>query len=334
MERIKKLNWKIPVGILIAVLLIFLIWVFFRTKTLTVAENIPTVANNKMALTNDEILIVKGDQLTAYSYDSKELWTKTVGLKNPVIAAGDNKIFLGEGRVLLILDKKGESVKQLDIPLDCKSIKYENGGLFVRSDVRQALVEDEEINFSVSDANIKMTDASLSAKKNNAAFTGIELRDGRILSHLMWTDSKGKVISKQSFFDEIAVSLEFLNDEELLFATNKNLYILKGGVIQNQKALNLVKGISVSENRIYLIDLDDLVVYDKNLKLLDRIPLEKDYKGIAAVEDGMILYHDSGYAVYQTASLKEESSQKPIKNVKVINNHIYLIHDEAISVIY
>lgn len=62
--------------------------------------------------------------------------------------------------------------------------------------------------------------------------------------------------------------------------------------------------------------------------------MEKDYKGIAAVEDGMILYHDSGYAVYQTASLKEESSQKPIKNVKVINNHIYLIHDEAISVIY
>lgn len=65
----------------------------------------------------------------------------------------------------MILDKKGESVKQLDIPLDCKSIKYENGGLFVRSDVRQAPVEDEEINFSVSDANIKMTDASLSAKK-------------------------------------------------------------------------------------------------------------------------------------------------------------------------
>lgn len=334
MERIKKLNWKIPAIAFIIVLLIFLAWVFFRTKSMTVAENIPVTAQDKMALTDDEILILKGDQLTAYDYDSKELWTKTVGLKNPIIAAGKDRIYLGEDRTLLILDKKGEVKKQLDIPLDCKGMKINNEGLVIRSDVRQIVVANDEIKSSISDGNVRMTDGAVSKDHENIAFSSIELRDGRVLSHLTWTDNEGAVLSKQSFFDEIGVFLNFLKDNELLFATNENLYLLNEGIIHNQIAVNLIKGIAVSEDRIYLMDLDDLVVYDKDFKLLDKIALKKDYKGIAAVKGGMILYHESGYAVYQTGSLKEENSEKPIQNVEVINDHIYLIHDEAVSRIY
>ncbi|MDO5649325.1 MAG: DUF5711 family protein [Gallicola sp.] len=334
MERIKKLNWKIPAIVLAIALMIFLAWVFFRTKTMTVAENIPVAAKDKMALTDDEILILKGNQLTAYNYDSKELWTKTVGLKNPVIAAGKDRIYLGEGRILLILDKKGDVKKQLDIPLDCKAMELDKEGLIVRSDVRQIVVSKEEIKSYISDEKVRMTDGSLSKKNDNIAFSSIELRDGRVLAHLTWTDNQGKVISKQSFFDEIPVYMNFFEEDQLLFATNENLYLLKGGVIHNQIGLNLIKGISVSEDRIYIMDLDDLVVYDKEFKLLDKIALKKDYKGIVAVKGGMILFHESGYGVYQTGSLKEESSEKPIRNAKVINNHIYLIHDDAVSRIY
>ena len=330
-KRITLTKLLIVVAVLIVV---FLIWAFLRSNSLTVVENIPITSLNKLAITEDQIYTVEGNLLTAHSYKGEVKWTKTVGLNEPILAATEDRIYLGEGRKLLILDNKGESVKELDLPLDCLAMKRSQDQIFIKSHVRQLLLKKDELATMVSNGSARMLGASLNETQEESIFTSLEFREGRLLSQIIWTDDQGGVLSKHSFFDEIVEFSDFFDEDSGVFATNEFIYLFQKGLVRKHVAVNFLKGIDISKNRLYLLDLDDLVVYDENLELKDRVPLKNDYKGIAAVKDGVVLYHENGYAVYSVGSVRDQESQREIQDVQVINDHIYLIHSDAISVIY
>lgn len=335
MNREKKINkGKIILGILLIVLIFLILFITAKLKaTFPGVTGIPLENNvENVGILKDRAVVLDGNTLRGYNEKSAEIFSTKVSVDQGKLVSSSDRIYIAEGKKILILDKKGKLLKEIELPMTCKYLDFENDGVIVQGESMQVAFnrDGKTIGSAVSDDGI-MSENSVSLKGTYSVFSSLNVNNNRIYSSLYLIDKDGNQIMKQVLYDEIIQFIKFISDEKYIVGTNNHIYIFKKEAIDSLVNVNKLKAMDVTEDNIFIIDEDDLIVYDFNFKQVDKLSLRTEYKKMKATDKNLILYNDKNFAKYEVGKLIESTSTKEIQAIKTYKNNLYLIFEDSID---
>lgn len=331
----KKINKKKIILSFSLIILIFLtLFIVAKLRTTFPGVEGISIDNNaeNVGILKDRVVVLDGNTLRGYNEKASEVFSTKIPLEQGKMVTSQDKIYIADSKKLLILDKKGKLSKEIELPMTCKYLDFENNGVIVQGETMQIAFNEEgkTLGSVVSDEGM-MSENSISSKGTYTVFSSLNIENNRIYSSLYLIDKKGNQVMKQNLYDEIIEFIKFVSDEKYIVATNNHIYVFKKEAIEGQVNVNNLKAIDLTDNYIFIIDEDELLIYDFNFKQIDKISLKTEYKKIKATNKNLVLYNDKNFAKYEAGKLTDSTSTREIQDIKTFKNNFYLIFEDGVE---
>lgn len=133
-----------------------------------------------------------------------------------------------------------------------------------------------------------------------------------------------------SSVDELFMYTSFLSDKSNVVLTNSYLYLINDGKLIRKNFLLNPRAIDVKNDKIALVDDDNLKIFDKNLKLLEEVKLSFKADNIMIYKDKILLVGQNAIASYEDNNLIKTDVSK-MKSYFIEKDGIYIVMPDLIE---
>ena len=333
MDILKKFNKKILFfSVIIIIVVVSVIYLFsVKSGSLGFSSNIPFEGNYKnIGILDDRVFLLKGKSLESYDKDGKSLSKSTVPTETGTITGDKKNIVFYDNKKIYIIDKKGNIENSKTVKFEIKNIKLENNIIFIagHNDLLLLDLKGKEITRLKTDKDI--TTYELSENKNILLVTTVGLDNNRYKSDLYIKYIDRDEVISQTFDGEIIMYTEFLDKEEFLLASNKQILRMKDFEILAKRRITDFKGVGIVKSNIYLLEGDVLNVFDLDFNLSNALELKGDFDNLFVVNNKVILTNKNSCGEYSKGSINNNSIDD-VHRIIVNENGLYLIQRNGIT---
>ncbi len=334
MEILKKINKKILFfSLIIIFVIISIIYIFtINSTSLGFSSNIPFEGDYKnIGILDDRIFLLKGKSLESYDEEGSNLLKSTVPTKTGSITGDKNKVIFYDKKKIYIIDKKGNIENSKTVKFEIRNIKLENDIIFIvgYNDILLLDLKGKEITSLKTDKDIATYE--LSEDNNILLVTTIGLDKDRYKSDIYIKYIDEDELISQTFDGEIIMYTQFLDKEEFLIASNKQILRMKNFEILAKRRITDFKGVGVLKSNVYLLEGDVLNVFDLDFNLSNALELKGDFNNLFVVNNKVILTNKNNCVEYSKGMLENSRSLDDVHRIIVNGNGLYLIHTNSIT---
>lgn len=336
MKLLKKINKRIVILLLCFLFLIFFI-VFITTKVKDASivgniNKIPINENyNNIAILDNGLYILENSNLKLYGGKNGEIFSKNIPFSNGKLVGNNNKLVIFQGNEFSIFDENAKVDKKIKINYEILDVEIKNDNIFIVG----------KHNISVYDLNgeiitsLKTKDQiatfDLSKNKTELVVTTLDIVNGIYKSDLYIKNVEENKYISQTFSNQIIMFCEYLDNDQFMIISNKEILILNDFEIISKKHVYNFKGIAMLNLNIYLLEGNKLNVYDLDFNLVNSTTLKDDYTNIYADSNKVILYNKEKCSEYAKGKIKITKDIKNVKRTIINENGLYFINENSVK---
>ena len=333
MSILKKFNKKILFFFFIIIIAIVSVIYLISVSggSLGSSSNIPFEGDYKnIGILDDRVFLLKGKSLESYDKDGNNLSKSTVPSETGTITGDKKNIVYYDNKKIYIIDKKGNIENSKTVKFEIKNIKLENNIIFISGHNNLLLLDLKGNEISSLKTDKDITTYELSEDENILLVTTIGLDNNRYKSDLYIKYIDRDEVISQTFDGEIIMYTEFLDNEEFLLASNKQILRMKDFEILAKRRITDFKGVGILKSNIYLLEGDVLNVFDLDFNLSNALELKGDFDNLFIVNNKVILTNKNSYGEYLKGSINNNSIDD-VHRIIVNENGLYLIQRNGIT---
>lgn len=336
MKFLKKINKRLVLFIVIIVAIIASIFLFAsKAKKSGIIGNIDKISigedYNNTVILNKAVYIFNNSNLKSFDETGKQVFSKAVPINSGKMVGDKNNLVIFEGNKFSILNDEGKVEKNINMKYEILDIEVKNESIFVVGEKEISVYDLEGEKITSQKTKDRIATFDISKNKGELIVTTIDLVNGLYKSDIYLKDvEKNKFIS-QTFLNEIIMHSEYLNNEEYVLVSNKEILILEDFHINSKKRVVDFKGMGILNSNIYLLEGKNLNVYDFEFGLVNTTKLKDDYTRIYTDSQRVIVFNEKKCSEYARGKIKESVDIKDSQRIIINDNGLYFIHNNAIS---
>lgn len=315
--------------VIVSVVFILLAVIFYFTRQFKSFTQLEMNQPQKASITRGRILADDGVNIfLANDKGEKEDISLLLG---HLYDGTEKAVFLVEGDTLSII--RGGKMKEIILEKPVFNLKAHKDTVTLSNNLHQMTFNEKgEILSEVEEPDGFMVFSAVHEKKKYTAYSSLKEEEGRVTSVLYLMEGD-EVFFRHEIVDQIIVHLEFVGDE-LLVATNTNIYLFDGESIRSQVFVSDLTSVAATSERIYVLEKEKFSIYDHDFMLKDRQILTKEDLKVVTIKNKCYLYNKNEILQVDTNLLTPISVDGEIVKLLKYKDHLYIVYPNSIEYLH
>ncbi len=335
-KRVRKRKNKKNIGriflIVGLIVLIFLAYKLYRDKNPKSYDISLDIALDKdssdFGLDKGQFIVRKKNTLISYNKAGKEIFKRTLKDDEKVHFYDDGKVYTSiKNRLNIYSIDSDKTIDTFNAKAKINKVEKLGKNYLIYTN-KLAYIYDKNFKL-VEEYEIKENIVGFDSYNKLTSIIGMDMNSG-ILTSSFYLYDEGKNYFKLKSADELFIKSYYLGENKNIVVTNRYIYLMDRDNIVTKKLIHKLRTLDIREDRISLVDGNQLLILDNNLDLIKSVKLGFDVKEISMRKDSTVLIGDKKIGIYENDNILEQDVEKVLSSI-IDDSGVYVIFETGVE---